>query len=142
MDLPPSEQTKELLETSAPAAEVSSEIVEVSGRAGMVGFLTFLSRIFGLARDTLIAYLLGAREAADAFYVAFRIPNLLRRLLAEGCLTISFVPVFTEYLKKDRKDAKRVVDATSPFFRFFSCHYPQSVSAFAALCENDDLRLH
>ncbi len=93
-------------------AEESQEIVEVSSRAGMVGFYTFLSRIFGLARDTLIAYLLGAKEAADAFYVAFRIPNLLRRLLAEGCLTISFIPVFSEYLKKDKKEAKRVADYT------------------------------
>src|SRR5262245_43305887 len=112
MDPSPTEQEKELLEASVPATEAPSEIIEVSGRAGTVGFLTFLSRIFGLARDTLIAYLLGAREAADAFYVAFRIPNLLRRLLAEGCLTISFVPVFTEYLKKDRAEAKRVADYT------------------------------
>jgi putative peptidoglycan lipid II flippase len=93
-------------------SEKSSEISHVSSKAGMVGFLTFLSRLFGLGRDTLIAYLLGAREAADAFYVAFRIPNLLRRLLAEGCLTISFIPVFTEYLKKDRTEAKRVADYT------------------------------
>jgi len=92
--------------------EKEQEIAQVSSKAGMVGFYTFLSRIFGLGRDTLIAYLLGAREAADAFYVAFRIPNLLRRLLAEGCLTISFIPVFTEYLKKDKKEAKAVADYT------------------------------
>ena len=93
-------------------AEEGPEIAQVSSRAGMVGFYTFLSRIFGLGRDTLIAYLLGAKEAADAFYVAFRIPNLLRRLLAEGCLTISFIPVFTEYLRKDKKEAKQVADYT------------------------------
>lgn len=93
-------------------AEEGPEIAKVSSRAGMVGFYTFLSRIFGLGRDTLIAYLLGAKEAADAFYVAFRIPNLLRRLLAEGALTISFIPVFTEYLKKDKKEAKLVADYT------------------------------
>lgn len=115
---PSPETGVEILEQNAPASEpstdegASSEIVQVSGKAGMVGFFTFLSRIFGLARDTLIAYLLGAKEAADAFYVAFRIPNLLRRLLAEGCLTISFVPVFTEYLRKDKAEAKRVADYT------------------------------
>lgn len=97
---------------SQNVAEESAEIVTVSRKASMVGFYTFLSRIFGLGRDTLIAYLLGAKEAADAFYVAFRIPNLLRRLLAEGALTISFIPVFTEYLKKDKKEAKRVADYT------------------------------
>jgi len=94
------------------ASSEPPEIEQVSARAGMVGFFTFLSRLFGLARDTLIAYLLGAYQAADAFYVAFRIPNLLRRLLAEGSLTISFVPVFTEYLKKDRNEAKRVANYT------------------------------
>jgi len=93
-------------------AESNEEIVQVSSKAGMVGFYTFLSRIFGLARDTLIAYLLGAKEAADAFYVAFRIPNLFRRLLAEGALTISFIPVFTEYLRKDKKEAKAIADYT------------------------------
>ncbi len=110
-DLSP-ENIEKILEQNLPATESSSEIVQVSSRAGMVGFFTFLSRIFGLARDTIIAYFLGAREAADAFYVAFRIPNLLRRLLAEGCLTISFIPVFSEYLKKDRGEAKRVADFT------------------------------
>ncbi len=100
------------LEGDLTRQEKEQEITQVSSKAGMVGFYTFLSRIFGLGRDTLIAYLLGAREAADAFYVAFRIPNLLRRLLAEGCLTISFIPVFTEYLKKDKKEAKAVADYT------------------------------
>lgn len=93
-------------------ANEGEERAHVSKKAGMVGFYTFLSRIFGLGRDTLIAYFLGAKEAADAFYVAFRIPNLLRRLLAEGALTISFIPVFTEYLRKDKKEAKAVADYT------------------------------
>ncbi len=97
---------------SQNVAQEPAEIVTVSKKAGMVGFYTFLSRIFGLGRDTLIAYLLGAKEAADAFYVAFRIPNLLRRLLAEGALTISFIPVFTEYLRKDKKEAKKIADYT------------------------------
>lgn len=79
-------------------------------RTGTVGGLTFLSRIFGLIRDMAIAYAFGAHAAADAFFVAFRIPNLLRRLFAEGALTISFVPVFSEYLRRDRNEAKRVVD--------------------------------
>ncbi len=91
---------------------VSSEISQVSKRAGVVGIFTFLSRFFGLARDSIIAKVLGASIEADAFYLAFRIPNLFRRLLAEGSLTISFIPVFTEYLKKDKTEAKRVADFT------------------------------
>ncbi|HIC85436.1 MAG TPA: hypothetical protein EYP06_03950 [Desulfobacterales bacterium] len=76
---------------------------DVTRAAGVVGFFTLLSRIFGLVRDMVLASLFGAGMAADAFFVAFRIPNLLRRLFAEGSLTISFIPVFTEYLEKRGK---------------------------------------
>jgi putative peptidoglycan lipid II flippase len=72
----------------------------------VVGFYTLLSRILGLIRDIVVARFFGAGMATDAFFVAFRIPNLLRRLLAEGSLTIAFIPVFSEYLtQKSRKDA-------------------------------------
>lgn len=78
----------------------------VSRAAGVVGFFTLLSRILGMVRDMVLAALFGSGMAADAFFVAFRIPNLLRRLFAEGSLTISFIPVFTEYLTgRGRKDA-------------------------------------
>lgn len=82
---------------------------QIMRRTGTVGGLTFVSRIFGLIRDMVIAYVFGAEAFADAFFVAFRIPNLFRRLFAEGALTISFVPVFTDYLKRDPHEAKRVV---------------------------------
>ncbi|MDL1871066.1 murein biosynthesis integral membrane protein MurJ [Deltaproteobacteria bacterium PRO3] len=88
------------------------EAPKMVGPAGMVGAMTLLSRIFGLARDSAIAYILGTRAAADAFYVAFRIPNLLRRLLAEGNLTMSFVPVFTESYRRSKQEAKEIVDVT------------------------------
>jgi putative peptidoglycan lipid II flippase len=83
-----------------------SENKEVTKAAGVVGAATLLSRIFGFVRDMVIAWFFGAGLAADAFFVAFRIPNLLRRLFAEGSLTVSFVPIFTEYLtKRGRKEA-------------------------------------
>lgn len=82
-------------------------------QAGVVGFFTLMSRFFGLARVSAIAYLLGTTAAADAFYVAFRIPNLFRRMFAEGNLTLSFVPVFTESLHRSFKEAKQVVDVTA-----------------------------
>ena len=63
---------------------------------------TMLSRILGLVREQLIATLF-SRTATDAFYVAFRIPNLLRDLFAEGAMSSAFVPTFTEYLKKRGK---------------------------------------
>lgn len=83
-----------------------SERENVSQAAGVVGFYTFLSRILGLVRDIVVARFFGTGMVADAFFVAFRIPNLLRRLFAEGSLTIAFIPIFTEYLaKKSQEDA-------------------------------------
>lgn len=62
---------------------------------GSISFATFLSRILGLARDQVQAYYFGAGVVTDAFYAAFRIPNLLRDLFAEGALSAAFVPTFT-----------------------------------------------
>lgn len=62
-----------------------------------VTLLTLLSRLFGYARDLVIAILLGTSLAADAFVIAFRLPNLLRRLMADGAMTAAFIPVFTSY---------------------------------------------
>jgi putative peptidoglycan lipid II flippase len=83
-----------------------SETVHMTKAAGVVGAATLLSRILGFVRDLVLAWFFGAGLAADAFFVAFRLPNLLRRLFAEGSLTISFIPVFTECLfKEGRKEA-------------------------------------
>jgi len=90
-----------------------SELGRVAKATGVVGSLTFLSRITGLARDIVIGYLLGAQSAADAFFVAFRIPNLLRRLTAEGALSAGFVPVLADYLanrgRRQAVEASRVI---------------------------------
>ncbi|MBW2310185.1 MAG: murein biosynthesis integral membrane protein MurJ [Deltaproteobacteria bacterium] len=83
-----------------------SENELVTRAAGVIGIYTFLSRILGLLRDMLIANFFGSGMSADAFFVAFRIPNLLRRLFAEGSFSVAFIPVFTEYLqKRSREDA-------------------------------------
>ncbi len=73
--------------------------------AGVVGSATLLSRILGYVRDMVIAYFFGTADAADAFFVAFRIPNLFRRLFAEGALTVAFVPLFTGYLVQDSRES-------------------------------------
>lgn len=72
--------------------------------AGMISLATMLSRVLGLVRETLFAALLGASKFADAFVVAFRIPNLLRDLFAEGALSQAFVPTFKQKLKHDGAD--------------------------------------
>jgi putative peptidoglycan lipid II flippase len=66
-----------------------------------VGALTGISRILGFVRDMVTAWLLGAGPLADAFFVAFRIPNLLRRFMAEGAVSVAFVPVFNEAKESD-----------------------------------------
>lgn len=63
------------------------------------------SRVLGLVREQVMAYLFGAGNAVDAFYVAFRIPNLVRDLFAEGALSAAFVPTFTRYLRRDGRAA-------------------------------------
>jgi putative peptidoglycan lipid II flippase len=75
-----------------------SENSRVIKAAGVVGAATFASRILGFLRDAVIAWFLGAGFSSDAFIAAFRIPNLMRRLFAEGSLSSAFIPVFTEYL--------------------------------------------
>src|SRR5216117_2157628 len=83
-----------------------SEERRMARRAGTVGAATLLSRVLGLVREQVMATLFGAGLATDAFNVAFRIPNLLRDLFAEGAMSSAFVPTFTEYLeKKDRQEA-------------------------------------
>lgn len=77
----------------------------------VVGSATFASRLFGLIREQTFAYLFGAGTATDAFVAAFRLPNLLRDLFAEGALSAAFVPVFTEHLiNKGKKEAFRLAN--------------------------------
>ncbi|MFQ5861876.1 MAG: murein biosynthesis integral membrane protein MurJ [Candidatus Brocadiales bacterium] len=68
--------------------------------ASTISLCTLLSRVLGLTRDILCASVFGTGMVWDAFAVAFRVPNLFRRLFGEGALTAAFVPIFTEYLEK------------------------------------------
>lgn len=76
----------------------------VARSAGLIGIATLTSRILGLARDQALAFFFGAGNAMDAFNVAFRIPNLVRDLFAEGAMTAAFVPTFTRHLTLKGKD--------------------------------------
>ena len=73
-----------------------------------IGGFTMLSRVFGFIRDILIANFLGAGMVADAFFVAFRFPNLFRRLFAEGAFSAAFVPIFSGLLENDGKEQERM----------------------------------
>lgn len=79
----------------------------------IVAISTFTSRILGFIRDMLLAGVFGATGNTDAFFVAFKIPNLFRRFVAEGALTISFIPVYTEYLvRKSTQEALELAQKT------------------------------
>ncbi len=81
--------------------------------AGVMSFMTLLSRVFGYIRDLLLAQILGASRSSDAFIIAFRIPNLLRRLVGEGAFTAAFVPTLSDYMKpENRKELWRFAGLT------------------------------
>ena len=69
-------------------------------------FFTLISRILGYLRDILIAFFLGASMIADAFFVAFRLPNTFRRLFAEGTFNAAFIPSYTSEKIKGKKVVK------------------------------------
>ncbi len=85
---------------------------QITRFAGQMTAATALSRLTGLARDILKARYFGTGLAADAFTVAFRLPNLLRRLFGEGTLSAAFIPVYTEYRRQlSQKESWQLVSA-------------------------------
>ena len=81
---------------------------------GVIGAATLASRVLGFVRDMVMARAFGAGPVTDAFFVAFRIPNLLRRLLAEGALSTAIIPVFTEYRERaGRAEFGRMIRAVT-----------------------------
>ncbi len=76
--------------------------------AGLIGGATLFSRVFGLIRDMVMTHAFGAGVVAEAFYVAFMIPNLLRRLVGEGSLTVAFISVFTKLRSEGGEEEARL----------------------------------
>lgn len=72
-----------------------------------ISSMTMISRIVGFARDAIIARIFGASTATDAFFVAFKLPNLLRRIFAEGAFSQAFVPILTELTEKQTQEKTR-----------------------------------
>ena len=104
-----------MTDTNDPSERASSDAVEreapsnsgLLGSSFVVSIGTMLSRVLGLVRDVVLANLLGAAPNADAFFVAFKIPNFLRRLFAEGAFSQAFVPVLTETREQGSHEAVR-----------------------------------
>jgi putative peptidoglycan lipid II flippase len=93
-------------DSSSPPQEHTAQPSDRLGRsASVAGIATLTSRVLGLVRDTVLAAVFGAGNEMDAFVVAFRIPNLVRELFAEGAMSAAFVPTFTKYLTLKGKTA-------------------------------------
>ena len=84
-----------------------NEFMNLLKALGTISSMTLLSRILGFVRDTVVARVFGAQLAADAFFVAFKIPNFLRRLFAEGAFSQAFVPILGEYKNSRGADELR-----------------------------------
>ena len=81
----------------------------------VISGMTLISGVFGYIRDAAIFIFLGATGSTDAFFVAFRIPNFLRRLFAEGAFSQAFVPVLSEYKeKRSESELKALINHVSP----------------------------
>jgi putative peptidoglycan lipid II flippase len=94
----------------------SDEKKHIAKAAGLMSIATFISRILGYVRDMIFALYFGATGISDTFFAAFKIPNLLRELFAEGSMSSAFIPVLTEYRQKQgEEEAKRLVSITFTF---------------------------
>src|SRR5688572_6541124 len=105
VDEPPGEPAAEIESEASPATRQTS----VARSAGIVSIAVMFSRVLGLVRETIFARFFGAGFLYDAFVVAFKVPNILRDLFAEGALSAAFVKVFTDYqIKKNEIEAWRL----------------------------------
>src|SRR3990172_8114741 len=88
----------------------------IAKAAGIMSAATFISRILGYVKDMILAVYFGATGLSDTFFAAFRIPNLLRELFAEGSMSSAFIPVLTECRQKQgEEEARRLVAITFTF---------------------------
>ncbi|MDY6816642.1 MAG: murein biosynthesis integral membrane protein MurJ [Pseudomonadota bacterium] len=99
---------------TTPEQKQPAKVPGLLRSSGLVGMMTMLSRVLGLVRDMVIARYFGAGAGADAFFVAFKIPNFLRRLFAEGAFSQAFVPVLSSYRENQSlPDVRRLVNAVA-----------------------------
>jgi putative peptidoglycan lipid II flippase len=102
------------------AQESESPIKALIRHGSALSLLTLVSRVLGLLREMTKAALLGTSALSDAFSVAFMIPNLFRRLFAEGSISVAFIPTFKEYLlDRNREETKEFLSCFFTFLTFF-----------------------
>lgn len=89
----------------------SNQSKTITGAAIILGAASFVSRLIGIIRDRIFAHTFGAGTVLDSYYAAFRIPDLIYNLIIVGTLSAGFIPIFTELLNKDKKEAWRVTNS-------------------------------
>ena len=90
---------------------LGSKIHSITGAALVLGAASFVSRVIGLARDRIFAHQFGAGDVLDAYYAAFRIPDLVYNLLIVGALSAGFIPVFIRVMTKDKEKAWKLTSS-------------------------------
>ena len=93
-----------MTETASHLTEAVSHKKQILKSASIISVITVGSRILGYVRDQRLTLLLGTTGIADSFVLAYRIPNVLRRLVGEGSMTASFIPVFTDYMRNRTRE--------------------------------------
>ena len=107
-ELPPTAQEPPPVPAlSANPTRAARSNLSILRSASVMSVMTLISRVLGLVREQVRAVYLGTGAASDAFGLASTIPNLLRRLLAEGAMTAAFIPVFSEYLRRGKQEETR-----------------------------------
>jgi putative peptidoglycan lipid II flippase len=84
--------------------ETATHKRQILKSASIISIITMVSRVLGYVRDQRLTLLLGTTGLADSFVLAYRIPNVLRRLVGEGSMTASFIPVFTDYMRNRTRE--------------------------------------
>src|SRR5688500_7784330 len=114
---------------------------------GTIGGLTAVSRVFGFARDMLLARVLGAGGVGDAWQLAFQLPNIFRRLFAEGAFASAFVPLFNRHMKEGddgetsaRRFASEVLAVLLPILAVFGALVMVLMPWVLRLFASDELR--
>src|ERR1700757_4703897 len=88
----------------APERRPLTEKKQILKSASIISLVTIVSRVLGYVRDQRITLLLGTTLSADSFVLAYRIPNLFRRLIGDGTFSATFIPVFTTYMRERSQD--------------------------------------
>jgi len=111
----------------------NSQTKTISGAAGILAITALISRLLGLVRDRLLASTFGAGPDLDVYFAAFRIPDFVYNILIAGGVIVAFLPLFSEYFLKDKKEAWDFANNVLNVFLFFLVLISLGISVFAPI---------